>query len=437
MSTDFGNIYKETMIFFYNIAQACANVYMIGVCCLISDVSFVHRMSLIVELSQISDVLLSLTGVTRSNVITTSIQTFGKCTVVAFGTSEYIRYLALTWAISDCVRYSYHCFPKVCVLKWLRYSQYKLLYPIGISLEIATILPAVRDPYVRVGLMLLYAFFAPHMFNNTSIMETQQFILSVLNRGTTLDGEYKISYGKKTYYYNEGRYNQIRSQMTASRYNWKMDDKHATLKDYGIQISWRLVYLIEYFGAFVAFPMMAGFERVDTALWVAHYAKRLLESAFLHSFSSDTMPLLNVFKNSGYYWGAGLILGYYAKPVSVVLNTENSIIVGMWIVCQLGNGFCHYYLANLRSDRNSKEHVLPTNILFRLVTCPNYTFEILGWALFAILGYDGITPYFGVRIAFCMIGAIQMHQWAGGKKRRYKKLFGDKYKVTGVLLPGI
>jgi very-long-chain enoyl-CoA reductase len=102
----------------------------------------------------------------------------------------------------------------------------------------------------------------------------------------------------------------------------------------------------------------------------------------------------------------------------------------------MGNGYCHWYLASLRSDKTSREHILPMNVLFRWVVCPNYTFEIMGWALFSLLG-DTYGSYFVVRALFCFVGAFQMYTWAGGKKRRYKKLFGDKYKVTGNLLPGI
>jgi hypothetical protein len=57
--------------------------------------------------------------------------------------------------------------------------------------------------------------------------------------------------------------------------------------------------------------------------------------------------------------------------------------------------------------------------------------------LFALLGYNGLSSYFGVKALFCGIGAAQMYMWASGKRRRYKKLFGDKYKVAGNLLPGI
>jgi len=230
------------------------------------------------------------------------------------------------------------------------------------------------------------------------------------------------------------------------------------------------VYLIEYFGAFVAFPLMVSdWRRPDVILWTIHYTKRLLESAFLHSFSSDTMQFANVFKNSAYYWGAGFLLGYFAEGTEM---NADPVVIGLWCICQMGNAYCHYYLANLRSGRGQpavsplpsqgtyevgegastltrnpqsrgtavsllREHVLPTNFLFRIVCCPNYTFEILGWALFACLGYNGLDVYFGVKTLFCAMGAAQMYQWAHGKKKRYKKLFGDKYKVSGVLLPGV
>jgi very-long-chain enoyl-CoA reductase len=427
------------LISIYNVAQVIANCASLGICLFSSDNMAIHTIVRCVECAQLLDIVFALFKITKSNVATVSIQTIAKSVVVVYGQTTYIRYLGAIWAISDAVRYAYYVCPSVCFIKSLRYSQYKVLYPIGIGLEIATIMPVIADPYIKVFVGLAYVFFGPYMFNNTSIMETQQRILTALRRGTKAGGDHTITYGKTVYAYDELRFRHIRMQFAGSRFKWTMaDEKTATLKDYGIQISWRLVYLIEYFGALVAFALMAGgLGRIDTTLWIAHYVKRLWESAFVHSFSSDTMPLANVFKNSAYYWGAGLLLGYNSRWSVIEMNMETGAIVMLWCMCQATNGYCHWYLANLRSGKATKEHVLPTNWLFRWVVCPNYSAEILGWALFALLGFNEWNSYFGVKALFCCIGAAQMYMWASGKRRRYKKLFGDKYKVAGNLLPGI
>jgi len=40
---------------------------------------------------------------------------------------------------------------------------------------------------------------------------------------------------------------------------------------------------------------------------------------------------------------------------------------------------------------------------------------------------------FGKNIHF--LSASQMYVWAGGKKKRYRRLFGDKYKTKQCKLP--
>jgi very-long-chain enoyl-CoA reductase len=431
------NIYMQ-FVQVYNAIQVVSNLSLLATCMFAPELAFVHWFIKVVECMQFCDVAFAVIGITRSSVVTTSLQTIAKTIVVINGQSDYIRYLGAIWALSDTVRYGYYLCPSSSLVKKIRYSQYKVLYPIGIGLEIVTIMPVITNEYLRIALSLVYVFGSPYMFNHTSILETQQQILSILNERIQDGGEYKISYGRATYSYDASQFGVIQQRLSSSRFNWKStDEKSATLKDYGIQISWRLVYFIEYIGAFVAFPAIAGLGRVDTTLWIIHYAKRLLESLFLHSFSSDTMPLMNVFKNSAYYWGAGLLLGYYSQYATIVWSHDTMVVVMLWSMCQFGNGYCHWYLANLRSDKTSREHILPTNFLFRRVVCPNYTFEILGWALFALLGYNTSNSYFIVRTIFCCAGAGQMFTWAKGKKRRYKKLFGDKYKVDGNILPGL
>ena len=45
---------------------------------------------------------------------------------------------------------------------------------------------------------------------------------------------------------------------------------------------------------------------------ILHYAKRELETMFVHRFSSATMPFTNVFKNSFHYYGLfGFLTMYF------------------------------------------------------------------------------------------------------------------------------
>jgi very-long-chain enoyl-CoA reductase len=55
------------------------------------------------------------------------------------------------------------------------------------------------------------------------------------------------------------------------------------------------------------------FSRIALACWTFHYAKRLLETIFVHRFSNATMPILNLFKNSAYYWGFAAYVAYYVN----------------------------------------------------------------------------------------------------------------------------
>jgi hypothetical protein len=52
-------------------------------------------------------------------------------------------------------------------------------------------------------------------------------------------------------------------------------------------------------------------------------------------------------------------------------------------------GSCHLHLASLRTSKKvgsgPSAHPVPTKWMFKLVVCPNYTFEILSWLGFNIV----------------------------------------------------
>lgn len=53
--------------------------------------------------------------------------------------------------------------------------------------------------------------------------------------------------------------------------------------------------------------------RVAAYCWSFHYAKRVLETLFVHRFSHSTMPIMNLFKNCSYYWGFTAFVSYFVS----------------------------------------------------------------------------------------------------------------------------
>ena len=99
------------------------------------------------------------------------------------------------------------------------------------------------------------------------------------------------------------------------------------VKDIGPQISYKLVYIIEYLGplffTLIFFLRLykvksSKNENIQTVqlfyffMSTFHYLKRIFETLFIHIFSRDTMPLKNLYKNCAYYWGLyGILCGYF------------------------------------------------------------------------------------------------------------------------------
>jgi len=224
-------------------------------------------------------------------------------------------------------------------------------------------------------------------------------------------------------------------------------------KDRGLQIGWTTVFLAEYAGPLLTYlwftqrPWLAYGDLADAAgaltltqkiaagAWVGHYAKRLLETIFVHRFSNATMPIMNLFKNCSYYWGFAGYISYhvnhplYTSPCPAQVYTG----LGLFLLCELGNFSCHLLFRNLR-PAGSKERKIPmpdsnplTN-LFHLVSCPNYTYEVLAWAAFTAM-----TQCLPAGL-FALAGGYQMTMWALGKHKNYRSEF-EKYPRRKAIIP--
>lgn len=216
-------------------------------------------------------------------------------------------------------------------------------------------------------------------------------------------------------------------------------------KDLGPQISWRTVFIVEYMFPMLVFPLLwiltrhypssavtkliypAGSASASTKQWqniltlmfTLHFVKRELETIYVHRFGNDTMPLRNIFKNSGYYWMFAAWIAHvtlhpqYTVPVS---STRRMLGVGLFVICELLNLKAHMDLRNLR-PAGTRIRRIPRGILFNFVSCPNYLFEILSWVGFTLASQSVASAVFTV------VGAAQMTVWAIAKHRRYRKEF--------------
>ncbi|XP_055620850.1 probable very-long-chain enoyl-CoA reductase art-1 isoform X2 [Toxorhynchites rutilus septentrionalis] len=224
------------------------------------------------------------------------------------------------------------------------------------------------------------------------------------------------------------------------------------VKDLGPQISWKGVFLAEYAGPILVYMLfylrpsliygnvvpkaMSLTANIAAVCWTSHYAKRLLETLFVHRFSHATMPLRNLFKNCSYYWA---FAGYVAYHVNHPLFTEPSAVVlyaGLagFIVSELGNFSIHILLRNLRPAGSTVRKIPipdsnPLTQLFNFVSCPNYTYEFLSW-----LSFSAMTSCIPALI-FAAAGMYQMTVWAIGKHRNYKKEFKDYPKCRKAIVP--
>jgi very-long-chain enoyl-CoA reductase len=226
-------------------------------------------------------------------------------------------------------------------------------------------------------------------------------------------------------------------------------------RDLGPQVGWTTVFLTEYAGPLIIYVIFymrpsliygqnASSSRYELAAnvaclcWVGHYAKRLLETLFVHRFSHATMPIRNIFKNSGYYWGFAAFVAYfnnhplYTPPIFG--NVQLYVGLAGFILCELGNLSIHVALRNLRPP-GSKERRIPHStsnpftLLFNFVSCPNYTYEFGSWISFSVLSQS--LP----ALIFSIVGMAQMTQWAIGKHKNYRSEFKDYPRQRKSILP--
>ncbi|KEG06855.1 putative 3-oxo-5-alpha-steroid 4-dehydrogenase [Trypanosoma grayi] len=210
------------------------------------------------------------------------------------------------------------------------------------------------------------------------------------------------------------------------------DGAEITFKDLGPQVGYRTVFVVEYAGPLaiiLLYAMRPSFiygstiangygytQKVFISLFAAHFVKRELETFLVHKFSHPTMPRRNIIKNCVYYWSFALFIGYvlchpsYTEPSSrTVVNASAAAMV----LFETLNFAVHKQLSGMRRSDGDTTRTVPGGPLFSLVSCPNYTFEVLSWVAFSV-GTSMMSSWF-----FTFAGLLQMAEWAVKKHKGY------------------
>lgn len=219
-------------------------------------------------------------------------------------------------------------------------------------------------------------------------------------------------------------------------------------KDLGLQVSWKTVFLVEYAGPILITLGIMAFrkqifgsdpaynlnQKLGIAMVLGHYAKRELETIFVHRFSNETMPFMNIFKNSFHYWVLFGVCNMYFllkpdyKPPSWASDKVLACMTGLFFIFELLNLKCHLILKNLRKE-GTTERGIPEGWGFNLVSSANYFWESLCWITFAVQ-----SQIWGGYL-FAAVSFGQMLVWALKKHARYLKEFPNYPKNRKSMIP--
>ncbi|XP_043573940.1 trans-2,3-enoyl-CoA reductase-like isoform X2 [Chiloscyllium plagiosum] len=187
-------------------------------------------------------------------------------------------------------------------------------------------------------------------------------------------------------------------------------------RDLGTQISWITVFLTEYTGRLLIYLLFyfrilnlyeteeINHSRRHPVVHLAcichslHYIKQILETLFVHSFTNGNTALKKMLK-----------------------------------VCGAGNYFTNVALVQVHKTGTRSHFVRPTynpfTWLFKLVSCPNYTYEMGTWISFTIM-----TQTLPVAV-FALMVSLQLIFWAQRKHCKYQKDFKNYPSCRTAMIP--
>ena len=163
---------------------------------------------------------------------------------------------------------------------------------------------------------------------------------------------------------------------------------------------------------------LTGTAKLGAALWTAHFARRTLESAFVHRYSKPSIGKADYLSEYAYYWGFAAWIAWslvraeqHAPPAGL-----QALGLAAFVLAELGNARAHSVLRALRSA-GGQERAIPRAALFERVSCPHYSCEIVAW-----LGFNLVTGTLAGTL-FMLLGAGILAAWARTRHLAYRREF--------------
>ena len=139
-----------------------------------------------------------------------------------------------------------------------------------------------------------------------------------------------------------------------------------------------------------SFRTWSSSQAILIALFGFHFTRRAFEVFFVHKYQRSQTVLDSVGAQM-YYWGFSFWIGWSIRPDAGFENTYLPLfVIGATLFCigETGNCIAHVQLRILRNPHPDSEepvgHVIPRNVIFTLVSCPHYTFELVTWLGFVL-----------------------------------------------------
>lgn len=189
-----------------------------------------------------------------------------------------------------------------------------------------------------------------------------------------------------------------------------------------------------------ASPSPSAVAALLSALWLAHYVRRIYETVALFSFQRARSPS----EVLAFVWYGlwSFYMGLANRDLSR-LPTWPPVIIGALVfsIGEAGNALCHYMLARQRHAANASEnrevrsssHVIPTGFAFEWFVAPHYVFEFIAWVgWFIACGSIAALLFAALSLAMMLPRAIEADS-------RYKAEFGPLYTKLHrrLIIPGL